>query len=244
MCQVRCQVWSGMLLLTLPHTQPIDMSRQASPWPSLGPIPHSLRSSARDGSRGRKNFAPLWLGQQGAAFPWDSPFLVRSGLVQVPRTTPCFGLSLSGGLSPLLTSGNCHRRAGSQQGNLPIASLCSGVCTAGPSSSLFPLRGGSQEAAFESGSENPGEKQGGPSDCYRRPCEGLQQQRRSARRRGQGLLGSASSQSVLGSSAFSLLWVFPPSGLSRKVTPHSITVTVRLDRAPPAPQFGYSRDSV
>lgn len=173
------------------------------------------------------------------------PLSGRSGLVRVPRTTPCFRLSLSGGLSPLLTSGNCHRRSGSQQDNLPLASLCSGCAGQVPLVLSFLCVGGAKRLHLKVAVRTLGRSKVVQATATGSLREGLQQQRRSARRRGAGAAGQGSSQSVLRSSAFSLCSVFlPPCSLSRKVTPRSITVTAHLDRAPPAPQFGYSRDSV
>lgn len=127
-----------MLLLALAREWPLCMSRRASPLPPLGPISHSSRSPAGEGSR--RTRAPAQVGRAWLCLGWarrERPFL-RSPIRASPgaRTAHASG-SAPLGAFPLLRPRPPARSQHTCGGRPQMASLWQ-VCAAGPCS-LCPL---------------------------------------------------------------------------------------------------------
>lgn len=129
---------NGMPLLALARERPLCMSRRASPLPPLGPISHSSRSPAGEGSR--RTRAPAQVGRAWLCLGWarrERPFL-RSPIRASPgaRTAHASG-SAPLGAFPLLRPRPPARSQHTCGGRPQMATLWQ-VCAAGPCS-LRPL---------------------------------------------------------------------------------------------------------
>lgn len=123
-------------MLRLPFSKTGSLNVKASPWPSLANIPHSSRSTAREGgqrtqkhlllfvymgvSQGGKSFAQLGLGQQGVSFPGVSRLLEDQGWSRCPRPRLASGSAWQAGVPPA--------PFGSHSLLLTLAPLCTPTC--------------------------------------------------------------------------------------------------------------------